>query len=94
MQNTLVNFVDMGASAAVPQLIYELLFGKPEYFRAPFFPQSTYQLHLMAPVVPLGQQVLARISAVSPQNKALNYSLWSVEQHSPFSIVPSTGWFI
>jgi hypothetical protein len=44
--------VDPAASPVTPQLIYELLFGRPEHFRAPFFPQPLYQLHLAAPVNP------------------------------------------
>lgn len=83
--------MDTGASPAAPQMIYELLFGRPEHFRSPFFTQSLYQLHVAAPIVPDGQQVLTRVTAISPLNRRLNYSLWSADEHSPFSVVPSTG---
>uniref|UniRef100_A0A183BQF4 REJ domain-containing protein n=1 Tax=Globodera pallida TaxID=36090 RepID=A0A183BQF4_GLOPA len=89
-----INFVDLDASASMPQLVYELLFGRPEHFRAPFFSQAVYQLQLDVPSsISLAghQEVLGRITAISPQDSPLNYSVWSPQKESPFSVVPSTG---
>ncbi|KAL3121765.1 hypothetical protein niasHT_001993 [Heterodera trifolii] len=91
---TTINFVDLDASASVPQLFYELLFGRPEHFRAPFFAQAVYSLRLSVPSSvsrPGLQQVLARITAFSPLDLPLNYSLLSPLSECPFSVVPSTG---
>lgn len=89
--------MDLHASAAVPQLFYELLFGNPAHFRAPYFDQPIYQLrlqdlqHAAGAPAPQQQEVLARINAVSPLDARLNYTLVSPETRSAFSVVPTTG---
>ena len=93
-QTTLINFIDLRASPAIPQLIYELLFGLPENFNLPFFSQPFYQLNLALPVKINGKQkVLARMEAISPTNKQIKYSLLTTQMNSTLSIVPSTGVF-
>uniref|UniRef100_A0A914LD53 Cadherin domain-containing protein n=1 Tax=Meloidogyne incognita TaxID=6306 RepID=A0A914LD53_MELIC len=91
-KTTLINFIDLRASPAIPQLIYELLFGLPEHFNLPFFSQPFYQLNLALPVKTNGKQkVLARMEAISPTNKQIKYSLLTTQMNSTLSIVPSTG---
>uniref|UniRef100_A0A914GTQ2 EGF-like domain-containing protein n=1 Tax=Globodera rostochiensis TaxID=31243 RepID=A0A914GTQ2_GLORO len=70
-----INFVDLDASAAMPQLaVYQL------------------QFDFLSSISPAGhQEVLGRITAISPQDSPLNYSIRSPQKESPFSVVPSTG---
>uniref|UniRef100_A0A914BV67 Alpha-2-macroglobulin domain-containing protein n=1 Tax=Acrobeloides nanus TaxID=290746 RepID=A0A914BV67_9BILA len=90
-ETTSINFIDLQASNASPQLIYEFIFGNPNDFTSPYFSQNFYRVQLRPEAWPEENTILGTIPAVSPLGIPLSYTLVSDNNIPYFQIDPKNG---
>jgi len=101
VESSVVSFVDLlSAGRRGHQLMYEFIFGDPEAFETPYFPQTHYEVKVTGGAGNYSDGrsgitglLLGRLEAISFSDAKLNYSLISpaIDGHSPLQVIALTG---